>query len=73
MMKHETKGNKLKCDICGKYYKTLGGYTEPAVAPGEDWWVCLKCFEKADAMAEKEDCWPNEVHFRRLQEQVQHK
>jgi hypothetical protein len=44
-MKPKNTGKKLICDVCGKGFGTLGSY-------GDDhWWVCLKCFEKADALA----------------------
>jgi hypothetical protein len=51
---------KLACDACGRLYETLGSY-------GDDrWFVCLRCFEKADAMAAKEDRWPSGRDFARL-------
>jgi hypothetical protein len=46
---------KLRCDVCGKRYETLGGYGDSAPL---GWWICLKCFGKADAIAEREDRWP---------------
>ena len=55
---------KLTCDVCGKLYDTLGCYNEA----GEDWFVCFRCFEIADAAAAKEDRWPNNKDFARLKE-----
>lgn len=54
---------KLTCDVCGHLYQTLGVYGDT-----EDWFVCLECFSKADAMAAKEDRWPDSKDFARLRE-----
>lgn len=54
----------LICDICGKKFETLGGYGV------EDWWVCLKCFSKADACSELHDRWPNEEDFIQIKEEI---
>jgi hypothetical protein len=51
---------KLACDVCGKFYETLGSYDN------SDWWVCLHCFEKADVMAAEQDRWPSAKEFTRL-------
>lgn len=48
---------KLKCDVCDKLYPTLGNYGD------KEWWLCLKCFAKADALAAKDDRWPDERDF----------
>jgi hypothetical protein len=53
--------NKLICDICGKAHETLGSYGD------DNWWICLKCFEEADALAAEEDRWPDERDFKSLQ------
>lgn len=56
------RSDYLRCDVCGKPQPSLGGY-----GPGcEGWWVCLKCFGKADAIAEKQDRWPNASDFQAL-------
>ena len=52
---------KLSCDVCGKFCKTLGCYDDSG-----KWWICLRCFSKADAMAEREDRWPDETDVARL-------
>ena len=53
---------KMICDICGKAFPTLGRY-------GDDkWWVCLKCFDKADAMASACDRWPDARDFEKLKQ-----
>jgi hypothetical protein len=54
---------KLRCDVCGKLYETLGGYGDSA-PPG--WWICLKCFAKADAIAKREDRWPEPRDFEKV-------
>ena len=51
---------KLACDACGKPQKTLCTYDDFR------WFVCMRCFEKADAMAAKEDRWPNHQDIVRL-------
>jgi hypothetical protein len=47
----------LLCDICDKPQKTLG------VHEGSKWSICMKCFERADAIAERQDRWPNDDDF----------
>jgi hypothetical protein len=59
------KAGKLACDICGKLYGVLGSYGDH---DDGGWWVCLKCFAKADELAEKEDRWPNARDFERLKD-----
>jgi recombinational DNA repair protein (RecF pathway) len=58
-MKHS---NKLICDVCGKSHESLGSYT------GSEWFVCLRCFAKIDAMAAKENRWPNHQDFIQLKQ-----
>jgi hypothetical protein len=55
------RGSKLPCDVCGKLSNTLGRYSE-----NSKWWVCHRCFEKADAIAEKADRWPDDNDFAQL-------
>jgi hypothetical protein len=52
---------KLACDVCGKFYESLGSYDDIG-----DWWVCWRCFEKADVMAAREDRWPEAKDFTQL-------
>ena len=59
---------KLRCDCCGKPFQTLGGYTDDPII----WWVCLECFEKADALAAKEDRWPANRDFEAIAKRRQH-
>lgn len=55
------RSNKLACDVCGTLHATLGSYDDE-----NKWFVCFRCFEKADAVAEKEDRWPNGNDFAQL-------
>jgi hypothetical protein len=47
------KSGKMKCDACGKLYEVLGRYGDC------DWWVCWRCFDKADRLSYEEDRWPD--------------
>ena len=55
------KKGKLRCDICGKWYATLGCY-----GGQHGWWICVKCFSQADKLAAKEDRWPDERDYQVL-------
>lgn len=57
---------KLKCDLCGKLHATLGGYEDDGGSHDGSWWVCLKCFAKADKLAAKDDRWPDARDFRMI-------
>jgi hypothetical protein len=67
MTARKRKRKKLTCDVCEKPFDTLGSY---GGGDAEEWWVCFKCFEKADAIAEKEDRWPDAGDFARLKAQA---
>jgi hypothetical protein len=54
---------KLTCDVCGKRYETLGSYSNDDVPW---WWICGRCFTKADVIAASEDRWPDAKDFARL-------
>jgi hypothetical protein len=56
---------KLKCDVCEKLYTTLGNYGD------KEWWLCFKCFAKADALAAKANRWPDERDFRMVKRTFQ--
>jgi hypothetical protein len=58
---------KLTCDICGKLYETLGSYGNHT---DDEWWMCLKCFGKADELAAKEDRWPDARDFKTVKEEM---
>lgn len=58
---------KIPCNICGKKFATLGSYgDEINPTTGQRWWLCLQCFEKADALAALENRWPDARDFRHL-------
>jgi len=54
--------SRLRCTICGKLYPAL-------ICAGEDheWRLCNKCFIKADALATREDRWPDERDYKAVQ------
>lgn len=59
-----TDKSDMNCDICGKKFKTLGNYGD-----GDKWWICLKCFDKADTRAFRDDRWPDARDFEYLRDQ----
>lgn len=58
-----SRKNKLACSICEKGFATLGCYND-----GGGWWLCNKCFSKADALAARDDRWPDARDYIRLRE-----
>jgi hypothetical protein len=58
-VKPRKRGRKIQCSICRRWEECLM-YEVPG------WWVCVDCFEKADAMAAKEDRWSKPRDFLRL-------
>lgn len=58
---------KLTCDVCAKLCATLGSYGDRY--DGE-WWVCLRCFAKADELAAKADRWPDARDFKTVKEEM---
>jgi hypothetical protein len=55
----------LRCDVCDKPKQVLACYTE-----SQKWWVCDRCFFKADLIAATEagrdNRWPCDEDFARL-------
>lgn len=66
-MVHVMMVQKMKCDICRKSYESLGSYSDEK-GPGYNgrWWMCNKCFEKADELAAKNDRWPDARDFKKV-------
>lgn len=51
---------KPACDVCGKRFDTLGSYGD------DEWWVCMNCFDTADAIASLGHKWPDGETFAAL-------
>ena len=65
-MSRVSKG-KVVCDVCGKGFATLGCYGEEK-EKGKMWWLCFKCFNKADERSALEDEWPDARDYQHLKE-----
>jgi hypothetical protein len=67
MRARKMKAGKLTCDVCGKPHATLGSYGDRD-SESQMWWMCLKCFGKADDLAAKQDRWPDARDFKAVKE-----
>jgi len=58
-----TRFQRRRCDICERNYAS-GGHRDG----DRTWWLCARCFNKADIMSFHEDrsLMPNETHYEKL-------